>query len=54
MQLVTAGLMNFVGQYGTQFGMLSAGVLINIVPIMAVYLLLQKHFVQGLAGAVKG
>jgi len=53
-QLVTAGLMNFVGQYGTQFGMLSAGVLINVIPIMIVYLLLQKHFVQGMAGAVKG
>jgi len=54
MQLVTAGLMNFIGQHGTEFGMLSAGVLINIVPIMTVYLILQKHFVQGMAGAVKG
>ena len=53
-QLVTAGLMNFVGQYGTQFGMLSAGVLINVIPVMLVYLLLQKHFVEGMAGAVKG
>ena len=54
MQLITAGLMNFVGQYGTQFGMLSAGVLLNVIPIMVVYLLLQRHFVQGMAGAIKG
>jgi len=53
-QLVTAGLMNFVGQYGTEFGLLSAGVLLNVIPVMVVYILLQKHFVEGMAGAVKG
>jgi len=54
LQLVTAGLMNFVGQYGTDFGLLSAGVLLNVIPIMLVYVLLQRHFVEGMAGAVKG
>jgi len=53
-QLITAGLMNFVGQYGTEFGLLSAGVLLNVIPIMLVYLLLQRHFVEGMAGAIKG
>jgi raffinose/stachyose/melibiose transport system permease protein len=53
-QLITAGLMNFVGEYGTQFGLLSAGVLLNVIPIMTVYLLLQRYFVEGMAGAVKG
>jgi len=53
-QLVTAGLMNFIGQHGTDFGLLSAGVLLNVIPIMLVYVLLQRHFVEGMAGAVKG
>jgi raffinose/stachyose/melibiose transport system permease protein len=53
LQLVTAGLMNFVGQYGTEFGLLAAGVLLSSMPIMAVYLIFQKHFVEGMAGAVK-
>jgi len=52
-QLITAGLMNFVGQYGTDFGLMAAGVLLNVIPIMLVYVLLQRHFVEGMAGAVK-
>jgi len=45
--------MNFVGQYNTDFGLMSAGVLLNVIPIMLVYVLLQRHFVEGMAGAVK-
>jgi len=52
-QLITAGLMNFQGQFGTEFGLLSAGVLLNVIPIMLVYILLQRHFVEGMAGAIK-
>jgi multiple sugar transport system permease protein len=39
---------------GTDWGMLQAGVVISIVPCVAIYLLLQKYYVAGLlAGAVK-
>jgi multiple sugar transport system permease protein len=39
---------------GTDWGMLQAGVTISIIPCIAVYLLLQKHYVSGLlSGAVK-
>jgi multiple sugar transport system permease protein len=39
---------------GTGWGMLQAGVVISIVPCVAIYLLLQKYYVAGLlAGAVK-
>lgn len=31
-----------------------AGVLITIIPVLLVYLLFQKYFVNGMAGAVKG
>jgi raffinose/stachyose/melibiose transport system permease protein len=54
LQLATAGLMMFVSQYGAEFGLLSAGVLLNVIPIMLVYLMFQRHFVEGMAGAVKG
>ena len=53
-QLATAGLMSFVSQYGAEFGLLSAGVLLNVIPIMLVYVMFQRHFVEGMAGAVKG
>lgn len=52
-QPITAGLMTFVGEHGTDFGLLSAGVLINVIPVFVVYLVLQRYFVEGVAGAVK-
>jgi raffinose/stachyose/melibiose transport system permease protein len=50
---VPVGLMTFVGEHGTDYGLLCAGVLISLLPVLAVYLLFQRHFVEGLAGSVK-
>lgn len=48
-------LASFQGQYTTQWGVVFAGSLIAVVPIIIVFLLLQRFFVQGImAGAVKG
>ncbi len=44
-----------VGQYGTDWPALTAGLTMAIVPIVVVYLVLQRQFVSGLtAGALKG
>jgi raffinose/stachyose/melibiose transport system permease protein len=49
------GLMFFQSRYTSDYSLISAGVLITSFPIIVVYLLLQRRFVQGLAaGAVKG
>jgi raffinose/stachyose/melibiose transport system permease protein len=50
---VPVGLMTFVGEHGTDYGLLCAGVLISLVPVLAVYLIFQRYFVEGLAGSVK-
>jgi raffinose/stachyose/melibiose transport system permease protein len=50
---VPVGLMTFVGEHGTDYGYLCAGVLISLLPVLAVYLIFQRHFVEGMAGAVK-
>jgi raffinose/stachyose/melibiose transport system permease protein len=50
---VPVGLMTFVGEHGTDYGLLCAGVLISLLPVLAVYLIFQRHFVEGLAGSVK-
>jgi ABC-type glycerol-3-phosphate transport system permease component len=43
------------GQRGTQWGLVFAASLVAIVPVIVVFLIFQRHFVQGLtAGAVKG
>jgi ABC-type glycerol-3-phosphate transport system permease component len=44
-----------LGPKGTQWGLVFAASIIAIVPVIAVFLVFQRHFVQGLtAGAVKG
>lgn len=53
MKTVPVGLMTFVGEHGTDYGFLCAGVLISVVPVLVVYLIFQKNFVEGMAGAVK-
>jgi raffinose/stachyose/melibiose transport system permease protein len=50
---VPVGIMTFVGEHGTDYGLLCAGVLISVIPVLAVYLIFQKYFVEGIAGSVK-
>ena len=48
-------LNQLIGLYTQQYGMLMAGTLLSILPVVVLFLLLQKEFVAGLtAGAVKG
>ncbi|THB67395.1 MAG: carbohydrate ABC transporter permease [Spirochaetaceae bacterium] len=54
MKTVPTGLMNFVGEYSTNNGLLSAGVLITIIPVLLVFLFFQRYFVEGLSGSIKG
>lgn len=50
---VPVGLMTFVGEHGTDYGFLCAGVLISVIPVLIVYLIFQRYFVEGISGAVK-
>jgi raffinose/stachyose/melibiose transport system permease protein len=52
---VPLGLMQFQGEHSSQYTLLMAGVVISIVPVLIIFLFLQRYFVTGLtAGAVKG
>ena len=49
------GLMFFQSRFTSDYALISAGVLITSFPIIVIYLLLQRRFLQGLtAGALKG
>jgi raffinose/stachyose/melibiose transport system permease protein len=49
------GLLNFSGQFGTDYTGLAAGILIAVIPMLIAYAILQRWIVSGLtAGAVKG
>lgn len=53
MKTVPVGIMTFVGEHGTDYGYLCAGVLVAVIPVMIVYLVFQRYFVEGMSGAVK-
>jgi raffinose/stachyose/melibiose transport system permease protein len=53
LRTLAVGMYAFVGQNSTQWTLLCAGAVITLVPIIALFLVLQRFFVNGLAGAVK-
>ena len=50
------GLLNEISsQAGVNYGLMSASVVLVVIPVLVVYICLQKHIIKGLtAGAVKG
>ena len=53
-QTITIAVYGFVGQYGAQWNLIFAGIIISILPILIAYFLLQRYIVQGFAGGLKG
>ncbi len=50
---VQAGLMSLNGKYSQDIMLLSAGVVLSIIPVVLAYVVFQRKFVNGLAGALK-
>jgi multiple sugar transport system permease protein len=49
------GLISFVGEYTAQWNFLLAGAVVSIVPLLIIYFILQKQFIEGVAGVgIKG
>jgi multiple sugar transport system permease protein len=52
---LTLGLYNFVGRWTVSWQYLMAAALLAIIPVIILFMLIEKQLVQGLAGgAVKG
>jgi raffinose/stachyose/melibiose transport system permease protein len=55
LKTIPAGLMQFRDALQTNWGVLLAGLMISAIPIITLFLFLQKYFVRGLAsGSLKG
>ena len=46
---IQLGLKMFIGQYSSDYGLIMAGSVISLVPVLIVFLILQKYFVEGVA-----
>ena len=52
---ITAGIFNFMGQYGTRWSYLSAFAIVTIIPVALIFIFMQKYIIAGMTnGAVKG
>jgi len=55
MRTLPLGLLQYTGEYMSNYPVLFAGVLVAAVPMALVYMFMQRYFVEGLtAGAIKG
>ncbi|MEV0200378.1 carbohydrate ABC transporter permease [Nonomuraea sp. NPDC050691] len=46
---VQLGLRSFIGQYDAEYAMMMTGATLSVLPILAVFLLGQRYFIQGIA-----
>jgi len=54
-RLLTVGLYQYVTSFGVEWGLLSAASIVSVIPVLILFLSMQRLFVSGLTGgAVKG
>ena len=46
---IQLGLKMFIGQYSAEYGLIMAGSVVSLIPVIIVFLCLQKYFVEGIA-----
>ncbi|MNC74486.1 L-arabinose transport system permease protein AraQ [compost metagenome] len=55
LKTIQIGLRMFISQYSAEYGLIMAASVISIIPVLVVFLTLQKYFVQGIASSgIKG
>lgn len=55
MKTLNVGLLSFKGQYQSDYATMFAGIILVSIPMIVIFLLLQKRFIEGVSsGAVKG
>ena len=51
---ITAGIFNFMGQYGTRWSYVTAFAVVSIIPVVLIFIFMQKYIIAGMtSGAVK-
>ena len=53
LRTVSVGMLAFVGENTTDWSGMAAAATISMLPVVALFIVLQRYFVEGIAGAVK-
>ncbi|GAA2444665.1 carbohydrate ABC transporter permease [Streptomyces pulveraceus] len=53
-ETVPVGIFAFVGQYVSDYGLVFAGLVLAALPILIVFVVLQRYVIKGFAGGLKG
>lgn len=53
-ETVPVGVFSFVGQYVSDYGLVFAGLALAALPVLVVFLLLQRYVIKGFSGGLKG
>ncbi len=51
LKTIQLGLRSFIGQYSSEYGLIMAGSVVTMIPVLVVFLSLQKYFVEGVAAS---
>jgi multiple sugar transport system permease protein len=55
LKTIQIGLRGFIGQYSSEYGLIMAASVVTLIPVVIIFLLLQRYFVQGIASSgIKG
>lgn len=53
LRTLAVGMQSFVGTYSADYTGMAAGATISLLPVMLVFIVMQRYFIEGIAGAVK-
>ncbi|WP_163537473.1 carbohydrate ABC transporter permease [Gracilibacillus sp. YIM 98692] len=53
LRTLAVGMQNFVQTYAVDFSGMAAGATISLIPVMTIFIIMQRYFIEGVAGAVK-
>jgi multiple sugar transport system permease protein len=51
LKTIQIGLRSFISQYSSEYGLIMAASVVALIPVLAIFLSLQRYFVQGVASS---
>ncbi|MEK4302250.1 carbohydrate ABC transporter permease [Oceanobacillus sp. FSL W8-0428] len=53
LRTLAVGMLSFVGRYQTDWTGMAAGASISLVPVILIFIVMQRYFIEGISGSVK-